>query len=228
MAAVSELDHALGVGDPAPDFLLPAVNRDGEIGLRDYKGRSPVLIGLFRGLHCPFCRRQIVQMNGLFDRLAALGTEGLAIINTELNRARLYYGRLNMRIALAVDPKWDTHRRYGLSRPKITLGKSQWPAKVNPMDVMALRINPEGVFDKPLSLLDANNALNEEEGFKRTLVDRKIQMLHGKTSAGFTLVDKDGIIRWRWIEAENDMQDIGKYPSDDEMLTAVSRGLGVT
>ena len=49
----------LGEGDPAPDFALPAVNRDGQITLDDYRGRSPVLIGLFRGLHCPFCRRQI-------------------------------------------------------------------------------------------------------------------------------------------------------------------------
>ena len=41
----------LGPGDPAPDFALPAVNREGEVSLGDYRGRSPVLIGLFRGLH---------------------------------------------------------------------------------------------------------------------------------------------------------------------------------
>ena len=38
-------------GDPAPDFALPAVNREGQISLDDYRGRSPVLVGLFRGLH---------------------------------------------------------------------------------------------------------------------------------------------------------------------------------
>ena len=38
-------------GDPAPDFALPAVNREGQVSLADYRGRSPVLIGLFRGLH---------------------------------------------------------------------------------------------------------------------------------------------------------------------------------
>ena len=38
-------------GDPAPDFALPAVNRDGQVSLGDYRGRSPVLVGLFRGLH---------------------------------------------------------------------------------------------------------------------------------------------------------------------------------
>jgi peroxiredoxin len=38
-------------GDPAPSFALPAVNRDGTVSLDDYRGRSPVLVGLFRGLH---------------------------------------------------------------------------------------------------------------------------------------------------------------------------------
>jgi peroxiredoxin len=38
-------------GDPAPDFVLSAVNREGQVSLADYRGRSPLLIGLFRGLH---------------------------------------------------------------------------------------------------------------------------------------------------------------------------------
>ena len=41
----------LGSGDSAPDFALPAVNREGQVSLDDYRGRSPVLVGLFRGLH---------------------------------------------------------------------------------------------------------------------------------------------------------------------------------
>ncbi len=38
-------------GDPAPHFALPAVNREGQVSLDDYRGRSPVLLGLFLGLH---------------------------------------------------------------------------------------------------------------------------------------------------------------------------------
>ena len=38
-------------GDPAPQFALPAVSREGQVTLDDYRGRSPVLIALFRGLH---------------------------------------------------------------------------------------------------------------------------------------------------------------------------------
>jgi peroxiredoxin len=42
---------ALGPGDPAPHFALPAINREGQVSLDDYRGRSSLLLGLFRGLH---------------------------------------------------------------------------------------------------------------------------------------------------------------------------------
>ena len=38
-------------GEPAPDFTLPAANREGFMSLADYRGRSPVLLALYRGLY---------------------------------------------------------------------------------------------------------------------------------------------------------------------------------
>jgi peroxiredoxin len=38
-------------GEPAPDFTLPAAHREGFVSLGDYRGRSPVLLALFRGLY---------------------------------------------------------------------------------------------------------------------------------------------------------------------------------
>jgi len=38
-------------GEPAPDFTLPAANREGPVSLVDYRGRSPLLVALFRGLY---------------------------------------------------------------------------------------------------------------------------------------------------------------------------------
>jgi hypothetical protein len=46
-------------GDPAPDFVLPAVDREGTVSLADYRGRTPVLLATMRGLYCAFCRRHI-------------------------------------------------------------------------------------------------------------------------------------------------------------------------
>ncbi len=39
------------VGKPAPDFTLPAADREGTVSLADYRGKSPVLLALFRGLY---------------------------------------------------------------------------------------------------------------------------------------------------------------------------------
>jgi hypothetical protein len=38
-------------GDPAPSFSLDAANRDGKVSLEDYRGRSSLLLGLFRALY---------------------------------------------------------------------------------------------------------------------------------------------------------------------------------
>jgi len=48
-------------GEASPAFTLPAANREGTVSLADLRGR-PFLIGFYRGLHCPFCRRQGVQL----------------------------------------------------------------------------------------------------------------------------------------------------------------------
>lgn len=39
------------VGQPAPDFALPGVQEERIISLADYRGKSPVLIAMFRGLY---------------------------------------------------------------------------------------------------------------------------------------------------------------------------------
>jgi len=37
-------------GEPAPDFMLPAANREESVSLADYRGKS-LLLALFRGLY---------------------------------------------------------------------------------------------------------------------------------------------------------------------------------
>jgi len=213
------------VGDAAPDFTVAAINRDGDIRLADYTGRSALLLGLFRGLHCPFCRRQVVQMNGYADQLGELGVEGLAVINTELDRARLYYGRLGLKMALAVDPEWQTHRRFGLARAKITLGRTKWPQTINPLTAVTLRLNPTGELPAPVPLIRMNAALNRIDGFEKTAVDKKMEKAHGKTGAGYVLIDTAGVVRWQWLEGETGAQDVAKFPSATNILDAVGAAL---
>jgi peroxiredoxin len=38
-------------GQLAPDFTLPAAHQQGTVSLGEYRGQSPVLLALFRGLY---------------------------------------------------------------------------------------------------------------------------------------------------------------------------------
>lgn len=209
-------------GVPAPDFLLPAVNREGDVSLDDYRGRSAVFVGLFRGLHCPFCRRQIVQLSATQQKLKALGVETLAVVNTPLDRARLYFKHRPVQLLLAADPEAATHRAFGLPAGEIVQDESRafWPLRLTLGQLQAARINPTGELPAPLDPFAANEALNQREGFEPTEVDQQIAAAHGTQLAGYFLVDRDGIIRWLFIEAAERVGDLAKFPSEEAILTA--------
>ena len=107
-------------GDRAPDFLVPAIDGDRIISLADYRGRTPLLLGLFPGLYCPFCRRALAQMASSSSELKSLGIDALAIVGTELENARLYFRFRPTNMALGADPHLATHRSYALPRPDNT------------------------------------------------------------------------------------------------------------
>ena len=94
-------------GEAAPDFAVPAVQENRLISLADYRGSTPLLLGLFRGLYCPFCRRALAQMASTSEKLKPLGVESLAVVGTELENARLYFRFRPTRLALGADPQLD-------------------------------------------------------------------------------------------------------------------------
>jgi peroxiredoxin len=209
-------------GDPAPDFALPAVNREGQVSLGDYRGRSPVLVGLFRGLHCPFCRRQIVQLNSTQDKLKALGVETMAVVNTPLERARLYFKYRPARVLLTADPEAATHRAFRV--PHVTVladgSATSWPETFTMEQILAARMNPTGELPEPQHPFAALETLNKKDGFEATEIDQQIMAAHASQMAGHFLIDPDGIIRWRHIEAIARPDDIGKLPGEQEIVAA--------
>ncbi|TIO28543.1 MAG: redoxin domain-containing protein, partial [Mesorhizobium sp.] len=76
-------------GDRAPNVVLDAITQEGKIALDDFRGQKPVLVGLFRGLHCAFCRRHIAAQARLDPELREKGVESLTVVNTPIERARL-------------------------------------------------------------------------------------------------------------------------------------------
>jgi len=200
-------------GEPAPNFAVPAVLGERTISLTDYRGRTPLLLGIFRGLYCPFCRRAIAQMAAVSEKLKPLGVESLAVVGTELENARLYFKFRPTRLTLGADPHLTTHRSYGVPRPEPTAELMQM--------VERIRINPTGELSEPLPIPAAGDALNTLDGFRPTAIDqREGESTFTQMKAQF-LIDRAGVVRWANIECGKEgLSGLGKFPTHDELITA--------
>ena len=204
------------VGDPAPDFSLPAADREGMVSLADYRGRSPVLLALERGLYCPFCRRHLAQLGTTREKLRERGVETLAVVAAPSERARLYLRLRPTRVPVAADPERATHRAYGLPNPAVTPELTQVMREV--------AVNPTGELPEPVPVAEVNDAYNRLDRFELTDVDREGLHKHMHQAVviiGQFLVDADGVIRWRNVECERDgFEGAAKFPTDEELLAA--------
>lgn len=208
-------------GDRAPGFDLPAVNREGTVSSADYRGRS-LMIGFFRGLHCPFCRRQIAQLGTAQPALAALGVETAAVINTPLERARLYFRYRPTPVTLLSDPDCRSHVAFGIPRIEFLEpggARGEWP-RTRPEDFTAARIGPFDELGEPTHPMEANVVLNRKDGFELTPADEAIFERHGTQFAGQFLIDAEGIVRWSWTEAPHGPEELCRFPGASEMLEA--------
>jgi peroxiredoxin len=199
-------------GEPAPDFTLAAVDRQETVSLVDYRGKSPVFLGIFIGLWCPFCRRSIAQMGKTESKLKALGVETLGIVATAPENARLYFKFRPTRLRLAADPEMTTHRAYGLPKPAST------PEFMKTLE--STRINPTGELPEPLPIPEAAMAIAKLDGYTENQTDQTDMERQWPQLKGQFLIDRDGIVRWANIECAEGFAGVGKFPSEEEILTA--------
>lgn len=72
------MEAAIGVGDPAPDFVLP--NAHGEmLSLADLLRSGPVVVTFYRGGWCPYCNIQLRAYQAALPEIGALGAQLFAI-----------------------------------------------------------------------------------------------------------------------------------------------------
>ena len=143
--STSQPDRTLQPGDVAPNVVLDAITRQGKVAVDDYRGRTPVLISMFRGLHCPYCRRHIAALAQLEPALREKGIDMLTVINTPVERARLYFRYRPMpNLLAAADPERASHRAFGLPNFEFTQDESDWPRKVAMNQMMSMKINVTG------------------------------------------------------------------------------------
>jgi peroxiredoxin len=217
-------------GDAAPGFALPALDREGMVRSDDYLGRSPIMVGFFRGLFCPFCRRQITQLGACAEKLRREGVETLGVLIGPVSRGRLYFRYHPARMSLAADEAAATHRAYGVPRFELLPGNGNgdaavWPYAVTEEQVNTVRVNPNGIFPEPVLASEASELLNRADDFPWTEVDGQTAERHWTQLDGLFLIDRGGTVRWRYLEAYDDPTELGAFPSEDELVAAV-RELG--
>ena len=148
------------------------------------------------------------------------------MVNTPLERARLYFKYRPARVLLAADPEAATHRAFGVPAGVLVEDEAatSWPLRVTMGQLQAALVNPTGELPAPQNPFAASHTLNERDGFELTEIDQQIAATHGMQLAGHFLIDREGIIRWLQIEAAERIGDLAKFPSDEEILAA-ARGL---
>src|SRR4029079_15521969 len=158
----SQPDRTLQPGDVAPNVVLDAITREGKVAVDDYRGRTPVLIGILRGLHCPYCRRHITAMAQLEPELREKGVDILTMVNTPIERARLYFRYRPMpNLLAAADPERASHRAFGLPNLEFTQDESDSRRRGAMSEMMSTKINVTGELPEPLDPLAAAAALNK-------------------------------------------------------------------
>ncbi|MDA9504855.1 peroxiredoxin [Bradyrhizobium sp. CCBAU 11386] len=207
----SNVDRPLQPGDQAPNIVLDAISRDGKIALDDFRGRNPLLIGLFRGLHCPFCRRHIAAMTQLNSALHEKGVECLAVVNTPVERARLYFRYHPAPDLLAAsDPERASHRAFGLR-------------EVGMDTIMAIRIHLPGELPEPVGVMAYSEFLNKKEGYEITESDHQMMASDQGQLVGQFLIDREGIVRWSFTEVLKGGFNTFRAPNPEELMSVASQ-----
>jgi peroxiredoxin len=214
-------------GDRAPNIVLDAITREGKVALDDFRGHNPVLIGLFRGLHCPFCRRQIAAMAQLDEALREKGIESLTVVNTPIERARLYFRYHPMPNLLAAsDPERVSHRAFGLPNLEFTQTETAWPRKMGMDALMAVRLDGRGELPEPMDPMAAAELLNTKDGYEMTEADQRMMATGLGQLIGEFLLDREGIVRWAFTEVPEGGRRMFGVPTPQELMSAASQVAG--
>lgn len=163
-------------------------------------------------------------MGGTRAKLQAIGVEALGITEDSPEPVRRYYQLRPSKLRLATDPARAVHRDYGVPMPLYAGAYTELREKT--------LINPTGELAAPMPIPAGMKVLDERDGLvsmpeAKTVLDafaKRDYAMH----VGHFLVDRSGVVRWTWIESPSpdDISQYGRFPRDDEILTAV-RAAGV-
>lgn len=108
----------------------------------------------------------------------------------------------------------------GIPRIEVAPGPAQWPYRMSIEEIQRARINPTGELAEPMSPFAANDALNNKDGFVLTETDRQTVAAHGTQLTAHILIDRDGIVRWTFVEAAEGIGHLARFPMPSALLAA--------
>lgn len=109
------MPQSLIPGRPVPALSLPLVGGE-TFDLSAEKPDYLTLVEVYRGLHCPRCKRHLIELSGLMPRFAARGVGVVAISTDPQDRAELAHRqwalgdlRLGYGLGAAVARQWGVY-----------------------------------------------------------------------------------------------------------------------
>ena len=106
-------EHAIGVGDIAPDFTLPNVTGD-PVSLQETLRNGPLVLSFYRGGWCPFCNLELHALQSRLPEIKALGATLIGISPETPDKAMTAINEHQLEFEVLSDIGNKTARQYGL------------------------------------------------------------------------------------------------------------------
>ena len=106
-------EHAINIGDVAPDFTLPNTAGD-PVSLQETLRRGPVVLSFYRGGWCPFCNLELHALQARLPEIRALGATLIGISPETPDKAMAAIDEHQLEFEVLSDIGNETARQYGL------------------------------------------------------------------------------------------------------------------
>ena len=153
-------------------------------------------------------------------RFNALQVATVVVVNSPLDRARFYFTRRPTPLVLAADPERASHRAFGAPTLMALHGLTRDQRDALLSGPEAVLVDPAGELGQPMPFIDARHELNRRDGYVLTADEEQVRAAGGGLQTLF-LIDRGGVIRWRWIEAAEQPRDIGLLLPMSHLLAEV-------
>jgi hypothetical protein len=145
----------------------------------------------------------------MLPRFNALQVTTVVVVNSPLDRARFYFTRRPTPLVLAADPERVSHRAFGGPPHMSTLhGLTQDQVAAIRFGREAVLVDPTGELGQPTPLAAARQELNRRDEYVLTADEEQVHAA-GPGLQMLFLIDRGGVIRWRWLETQEDARALG-------------------